>query len=69
VNATELSSDGAAIMLTVAHDADRTGHTYPEAQIAPDTSVPVDWTQIGVASDPVVMAAAQWLQAQPPCHP
>lgn len=61
-------SDGARIVLTTAQEADRTGHVYPEAPIAPDQTVTPDWTRFGTAGDPVIVAAQQWLQSQAACQ-
>lgn len=59
-------SDGAFLILTVALDADRTGHTYDSA-IAPDQSVPVDMSQIGRPGDLALQAATTWLHDQEGC--
>lgn len=54
------------IILTVALDSDRTGHTYDSA-IAPDQSVPVDMSQIGRPGDLALQAATTWLHDQEGC--
>jgi carboxyl-terminal processing protease len=59
-------SDGADLILTVALDADRTGHTYDSA-IAPDQTVPVDMSQIGKPGDLALQAATTWLHDQEGC--
>ncbi len=60
-------SDGAVLVLTVALDADRTGHTYNSA-IAPDQTVPVDMSQIGRTGDLGIEAATNWLHGQEGCR-
>lgn len=65
-NDSYMLSDGALLVLTVAVDADRTGHTYDSA-IAPDQLVPVDQSQIGTAADRGVQAATSWLHDQEGC--
>jgi carboxyl-terminal processing protease len=65
-------SDGAVLLITVANDADRTGHVYPNlVPIPPDQRVPdlppADSTPPG--RDPVTTAATQWLARTPACRP
>ncbi|WP_158637090.1 S41 family peptidase [Arenimonas daejeonensis] len=60
--------DGAALAITTALQADRTGRTYGGA-IAPDEPVRSDATAVSLADDPVVSAARTWLQARPACQP
>src|SRR2546421_1576280 len=60
-------SDGAFLILTVALDADRTGHTYDSA-IAPDQTVPVDMSQIGRPGDLGREVATTWLHSQEGCQ-
>lgn len=57
-------SDGACINLTQALDCDRTGQTY-DAPIPPDQAVPMEWSLLDSARDPVVTAASDWLRSQP----
>ena len=59
-------ADGARIILTVAHNADRSGKPYA-ASLPPDEHVAVDWTRLGAHDDPVLVAASAWLRAQPAC--
>jgi C-terminal processing protease CtpA/Prc len=56
-------SDGALLLLTVALDADRHGHTYDSA-IIPDQSVPVVSSQ----GDLGLQAATTWLHDQEGCR-
>jgi carboxyl-terminal processing protease len=65
INTIKKLSDGAELILTVAHDADRTGHSYEEA-IEPDEVV-AGWG-MGGDDDPVVQAAVAWLRTQTACR-
>ncbi|GER86279.1 hypothetical protein KDW_04410 [Dictyobacter vulcani] len=56
-------SDGAALILTTALGADRTGQTY-DSPLIPDCPVKIDWTHLGTPDDPVLQAAVQWLQVE-----
>jgi hypothetical protein len=58
-------SDGAMLHVTMAYEADRTGHVYSASPSAPDHDVATDWTQLGTSNDPVVSAAVCRLHAQP----
>jgi C-terminal processing protease CtpA/Prc len=58
--------DGSAIGLAVSAMIDRTGATHLDG-IVPDVSVPVDWTNYGTETDPVINAAVDWLLSQPGC--
>ncbi len=63
-------SDGALLVLTVALDADRTGHTY-DGPIAPDQPVSPDLSQAGAESSPadsLIQVATTWLRAQERCQ-
>lgn len=53
-------ADGALLVLTVTVYADRTGARY-DGVIPPDQAVAIDWTRIGAADDPVVVAASRWI--------
>jgi C-terminal processing protease CtpA/Prc len=53
--------DGAMVMLTVCHGADRTGRTY-DGPLAPDVAVDQEWTALGTDRDPVVGVALAWLR-------
>jgi C-terminal processing protease CtpA/Prc len=66
-NATYPLSDGALLVLTVATDADRTGHLYG-ADLQPDQ--PVSWTTIDPASvyDTAAAQAKDWLLTQSACE-
>jgi C-terminal processing protease CtpA/Prc len=70
-NSTHYLSDGAAIILTTALEADRTGHVYGLTErIAPDQLVAnPDPRIMGTDADPVLRAAVAWLQTQPGCDP
>ncbi|WP_231956679.1 S41 family peptidase [Actinoplanes sp. SE50/110] len=64
-------SDGAVLLITVANDADRTGHVYPNlVAIPPDQ--PVSHSKPGPSTprgaDPVIDAATQWLAGTPACR-
>jgi C-terminal processing protease CtpA/Prc len=60
--------DGAVLELTTAAEADRLGRVYDD-RIAPDDAVPLDWTKLDTAGDPVIAAALAWLRARPACSP
>jgi hypothetical protein len=62
-------SDGATLNLTVAREADRTGHVYPDAPIPPDTEVGdtnsyATWSQ----TDPAIQGASQLLTLRRGCR-
>ena len=60
-------SDGAALWITVALDADRTGQTY-DSSISPDQAVPsLPRLQLR-ADDQVAQAALTWLHTQGSCQ-
>ncbi|HEX6034864.1 MAG TPA: S41 family peptidase [Anaerolineales bacterium] len=59
-------SDGAALNVSGAFSMDRTGQTY-QGSIEPDEFVTTDWTVFGTDHDPVILAARDWLLAQPDC--
>ncbi len=54
-------SDGAALLITSAIDADRTGQLY-DGPITPDVDIPTDWAEFQTAADPVLAAALDWLE-------
>lgn len=58
--------DGALLVVTTAHEADRTGRVY-EGRIQADEHAEIDWTRIGSDDDPVLRAATAWLRQQPQC--
>ena len=61
-------SDGAVLALTTAHDADRTGHVYPDAHIQPDQTIPnASPTATASYTDPAIHAAQRWLTTQQSC--
>jgi C-terminal processing protease CtpA/Prc len=65
-------NDGAVLLITVADDADRTGHVYPNlTPIPPDHRVPASTPRHSTSpeSDPVTAAATQWLAGAPACRP
>lgn len=51
---------GAALLLTTAQDADRTGRVYT-GPIQPDVVVLTDWAEFQTPQDPVLNAALAWL--------
>jgi hypothetical protein len=55
-------SDGAALFLNAAMDADRLGRTYPQG-IEPDVSFPEPTAIPDEASDPALQAAEAWLSS------
>jgi carboxyl-terminal processing protease len=57
--------DGAAIFLTTAVEADRTGRRFGD-KIEPDQRVDVEPADVG---DAAMEAATQWLRASSSCHP
>jgi carboxyl-terminal processing protease len=59
-------SDGAALVLTVVMDADRTGQTY-DAPIAPDVPTLNNFGDRGTDADPALRTAVAWLKQQPAC--
>lgn len=59
-------SDGAIIYLSGARSYDRLGNVYASPLI-PDEIVATDWIKIGNNQDPVIRAAANWLQTNPVC--
>jgi carboxyl-terminal processing protease len=61
-------SDGAALLLTIGVQADRTGKQYPEG-ISPDVTLPGANQPISPSLDPVVAAAEDWLNTAPPEPP
>jgi C-terminal processing protease CtpA/Prc len=67
VNQDIVLSDGALMLLTEAVDADRTGQTY-RRPIQPDHLIYFTQDQVGSAGDPVMKAAASWLQLQSSCQ-
>jgi carboxyl-terminal processing protease len=61
-------SDGALLNLTVGFDADRTGRVY-ESSLDVDVSTTADWRSVDSDTDPVVIAASNWLRTQSACKP
>jgi carboxyl-terminal processing protease len=59
-------SDGAQIFVSGAFGTDRNGNVY-KSPIQPDEHVNIDWAQFGTDQDPVILAAMDWLKAQPEC--
>ncbi|AGP59571.1 S41 family peptidase [Streptomyces rapamycinicus] len=60
-------SDGAALVLTEAKEADRTGRTYG-GPIPPDEEFLVEPQDIGTSRDRALDAATRWLGKQPDCR-
>ncbi|MFD4232223.1 S41 family peptidase [Streptomyces sp. NPDC058545] len=60
-------SDGAAIFLTQAREADRTGHVY-NGPITPDREIHDDARDLSSHGDQVLMAATRWLSSRPGCR-
>ncbi|WP_234322267.1 S41 family peptidase [Streptomyces sp. NRRL B-24720] len=60
-------SDGAAIFLTQAREADRTGHVY-NGPITPDLEIHDDARNLSSHGDQVLMAATRWLSSRPDCR-
>lgn len=58
--------DGARLDLATSKATDRTGHVY-EGRLPPDQAVTIDWARLATVDDPVVIAAGNWLRAQPGC--
>src|SRR5690625_1301441 len=56
-------SDGACLLLAEAYEADRLDRIY-EAGIEPDDEISVNWHLISQDSDPVILAAEEWLNTQ-----
>lgn len=65
-NRTVPLADGATLLLTVAHFADRTGRTYEEP-LVPDESVVLRWEAFGTVQDPALQDASDWLLGHPGC--
>jgi len=59
-------SDSAMIILSGAFATDRNGNVYKDPFI-PDEEVKIDWAKFGTDQDPVILAALDWLTAQPDC--
>ena len=66
-NAYHRLSDGAAIFLTEAREADRTGHVY-NGPITPDREIHDDARDLSSHGDQVLMAATRWLGSRPDCR-
>ena len=66
-NAPYPMSDGATLVLMVSVMADRTGW-LAGSKIAPDEEVAPAKGPVAPGEDPVVRAAARWLDGQPPCR-
>lgn len=60
-------SDGATLVLMVSVMADRTGWVAG-SKIAPDEEVTPAKGPVPSSEDPVIRAAARWLDGQPPCR-
>ncbi|WP_406432200.1 S41 family peptidase [Streptomyces sp. NBC_01589] len=60
-------SDGAAIFLTEAREADRTGHVY-NGPIIPDREIHDDARDLSSHGDQVLIAATRWLSGHPDCR-
>ncbi len=58
--------DGAFLDILNAVDVDRAGTVY-DGPIVPEQPTPIDWNNIGNASDPVLTTAINWLSQQPAC--
>jgi C-terminal processing protease CtpA/Prc len=58
--------DGAILELATMRAADRTGRIL-DGPLPPDEAVPIDWSRLTAADDPVIVAAGTWIRAQPPC--
>jgi len=59
-------SDSAMIILSGAFATDRNGNVY-KSPFIPDEEVKIDWAKFGTDQDPVILAALNWLTAQPDC--
>jgi C-terminal processing protease CtpA/Prc len=55
-------SDGADLVLAVADETDRNGHSFSDG-IHPDEQVSSDWERVGTEADPVVRRAIRWISA------
>ncbi|MGW1705181.1 S41 family peptidase [Streptomyces sp. NPDC002206] len=66
-NAYHRLSDGAAIFLTQAREADRTGRVY-NGPIAPDREIHDDARNLSSHGDQVLIAATRWLSSHPDCR-
>ncbi|MER7811893.1 S41 family peptidase [Streptomyces sp900116325] len=66
-NAYHRLSDGAAIFLTEAREADRTGHVY-NGPITPDREIHDDARNLSSHGDQVLIAATRWLTSHPDCR-
>lgn len=64
-NARHRLPDGAELYLTEGVGVDRAGRAY-QTRIRPDQPVASDWTRYGTPGDPVLRAAAAWLDARCP---
>ncbi|WP_330481007.1 S41 family peptidase [Streptomyces sp. NBC_00724] len=60
-------SDGAAIFLTQAREADRTGHVY-DGPVTPDREIHDDARDLSSHGDQVLTAATRWLSSRPDCR-
>ena len=60
-------SDGAQLILTMTAEADRTGHVYPDAPVAPDVEVGTNYNATWNAADPTIQAACRWLSLHHTC--
>ena len=65
-NSRRTMPDGAFLDVMTSVDVDRLGNTY-DAAVPVDERVAIDWSNIGNDRDPVLGAAARWLEAQPAC--
>lgn len=65
-NSRRTMPDGAFLDVMTNVDVDRLGNTY-DAAVPVDERVAIDWSNIGNDRDPVLAAAARWLEAQPAC--
>ena len=59
-------SDGAVIYLSAARSYDRLGNEYA-GPLVPDETLATDWLKFGSNQDPLIRAAADWLQTNPGC--
>ncbi|MBB5233166.1 S41 family peptidase [Deinococcus budaensis] len=53
-------SDGAALLIATAHDADRSGRVFNGA-IEPEVLIATNWAEFQTAADPVLNVALTWL--------
>lgn len=53
-------SDGAALLVTTAHDADRSGRVF-SGPIEPEVPIGTNWAEVQTTADPVLNAALAWL--------